>query len=377
MTRTEYLRILQEKLERFNMELQREIMEDYEQHFAEGLSLGKTEEEIIQELGSIEDMIQAIPEQDNLREMAQTFPEENVNQESEGRAYESAAYEGIYRQIAVQGMMADVILEKSTDGKVNVEYENNGSAAAQQRYRLYHYEQNGVLYVGIKDCGSQEKKKLMLFGKTILTYDGGFEVFTDMQLRIGIPEGVDTLEASVSSGDIEVKDINVGKLTVKSASGDAEIENIKTRELWVQTASGDMELSNVMSVTTNLQAASGDIDADNVMACKLSAGTGSGDVAIVGGVEECTIKTGSGEVELQAERGAKSITVSTGSGDVSIDIFGVNGVEIFANTGSGEYSLYGADGSRQQGSGGSFHMGSGDCKVNVRTGSGDAEVRCH
>ena len=46
MTKAEYLRLLQEKLESFNRELQSEIMEDYEQHFAEGLAEGKSEEEI-------------------------------------------------------------------------------------------------------------------------------------------------------------------------------------------------------------------------------------------------------------------------------------------------------------------------------------------
>ena len=57
MTKQEYLRKLQERLESFGQELQEEILEDYRQHFAEGANQGKSEEEIIEELGNIEEMI--------------------------------------------------------------------------------------------------------------------------------------------------------------------------------------------------------------------------------------------------------------------------------------------------------------------------------
>ena len=60
MTREEYLGKLQEQLEKFGNELQQEIMEDYNQHFAEGEAEGRTDEEIIQELGNIEDMIREL-----------------------------------------------------------------------------------------------------------------------------------------------------------------------------------------------------------------------------------------------------------------------------------------------------------------------------
>ena len=41
---------LQNKLECFNRELRQEIVEDYEQHFAEGIAAGKTEEFFSKEL---------------------------------------------------------------------------------------------------------------------------------------------------------------------------------------------------------------------------------------------------------------------------------------------------------------------------------------
>ena len=67
MTKQEYLQKLQEKLERFSQELQEEILEDYRQHFAEGENEGKSEYEIIEELGNIEEMIRELSE-DELQE---------------------------------------------------------------------------------------------------------------------------------------------------------------------------------------------------------------------------------------------------------------------------------------------------------------------
>ncbi len=62
MTKLEYMDILREKLARFGEELQEEILEDYRGHFAEGERQGKTQEQIIQELGSIDEMIQELGE---------------------------------------------------------------------------------------------------------------------------------------------------------------------------------------------------------------------------------------------------------------------------------------------------------------------------
>ena len=56
-------------------------MEDYEQHFAEGIAAGKTEEEIMAELGSIEDMIRELPEED--------IVQDNVEDQTQERAENS------------------------------------------------------------------------------------------------------------------------------------------------------------------------------------------------------------------------------------------------------------------------------------------------
>ena len=57
MKREEYMGALKSALTGFDEELVQEIVSDYEERFRVGLEKGKTEEAVIQELGSIKDLI--------------------------------------------------------------------------------------------------------------------------------------------------------------------------------------------------------------------------------------------------------------------------------------------------------------------------------
>lgn len=116
MTKSEYMKILQEKLQRYNVAVEREILEDYEQHFAEGLAQGRTEEEIIKELGNIEDMLQEFSEEDLKQEL------ETV----EMQASQSNSYERLYRKVVIDGLLANVEVCNSEDAQLRIDYENRG-----------------------------------------------------------------------------------------------------------------------------------------------------------------------------------------------------------------------------------------------------------
>lgn len=385
MTKSEYLSALQDKLESFNRELQQEIMEDYEQHFAEGLAAGKTEEEIVEELGNIEDMIQELPEED-IKQEVQVW--ENTDQKNN-------AYEGAYNAIVIGGLLADVFLEKSDDGHIHVDYRNEGDSYMQQRYRFYQYEENGTFHVGVKDCGGGEgRKKIMLFGKTLLSYDTVVHSGGKIELTVKIPVEMPVVEAEAVSGDVMVNKVKAGRLKLKTTSGDIKVSGVTNERLelqtrsgdvellnavgekiTLQTASGDIELSDLKAKTVFLQTASGDIDGDGIIGRELTAGTGSGDIELTADLEEYVIKTGSGGVVLQADKDARKVNILTGSGDVELDLTKAAEAEVHAKTGSGDCIICHANGAKRQFSG-NWTVGSGECKVTVQTGSGDAEIRC-
>lgn len=60
MTKNEYMEALKSALKDFDDDIQEEIINDYEEHFAIGNANGKTEEEIAIELGSIDELVEEL-----------------------------------------------------------------------------------------------------------------------------------------------------------------------------------------------------------------------------------------------------------------------------------------------------------------------------
>lgn len=409
MTKSEYMAALQKKLECFNRELQQEIVEDYEQHFAEGIAAGKTEEEIVAELGSIEDMIQELPEEDLRQEGTEDRRQEEGNDGNAGaeEGRQSNIYPGEHKAVVIDGAVGDVNIEQSDDGQIHVEYQNSGS----KEYRFYQCEEEGVFYAGIRrDKGTSAKDakravKIMLFGKTLnvdldnaldfgRSFAGVWSSGGDIKLNVKVPARMPRLEVNTTNGDINVMDVTPEQLNINSTSGDIEIRHVTVDRLKLNTTSGDITANRIYSsdmdvcVTSgdvdmedadvgmlHLQASSGDFSGSHIRGNSAAVGTGSGDVDLEGCFERYSVRTGSGDVELRAEAGAGEIRVVTGSGDVELDLTAVESTEVTVDTGSGEATVYSAGGVRHQVTRGISTVGSGDCKVYVSTGSGDAEIR--
>lgn len=439
MTKSEYMDVLREKLQHYNRALEAEILEDYEQHFAEGLAEGRSEEEIIAELGNIEDMLQE-------------FSQEDLKQELEiveNEASQSNSYEQIYRAVVIEGLVADVEVSASPDDQIRIEYDNNGNKSQKLRYHFYQYEKNGVFYAGVKerrdkashtefnswsDWGESVEESLQgLF--SALSNLRSWSASGDIRLRVQIPAGIPAVKFCNTSGDLQIKGLQTQKLETKCASGNLRIESVECRELYSKTQSGDQEISNVAmtleemtelefssgsgdikvrrvsAVKVRMNTASGDLSGNDVRANLLQVNTASGDLEledvdcargtlrtasgdmnvrhITGG--ELSAETASGEVELRADMGA--LEVKTASGDIDLEVD--SGVErIRMSSASGDLRL---DMEHVEGAAITAHTvngdmrirgqrmsecrnyntsyGNGACTVNLNTVSGDIEVR--
>ncbi|MGN0167031.1 MAG: DUF4097 family beta strand repeat-containing protein [Acetatifactor sp.] len=389
MTKAEYMKKLQEKLEQFNQGLQEEILEDYEQHFAEGLSMGKSEEEIIEELGNIEDMIQEFSEEDYKQEVIPAGAERETSSEQ--------AYSGAYREIVLDGMVADVVVRESADGKLYVHYDNEDEMT-KQLYRFYQYEENGIFYVGVKRREGMDMpgtKRMVLFGRTIFSFNNAGGHGGDISLELEVPKGFPFVQARTLSGDMDINGLHVGKLHLSTTSGDLQVDRVEAKELViqaasgdvscneleteefkVQTTSGDMELGEITAKSNVIRSGSGDIDVSGLKCETVNAGTGSGDVELRADAAEYTVKTGSGDVTAEVTEKAKAIRLGTGSGDVELYMSKVPGAEIHVSVGSGDIEIYGSGVSHCGGRESSYSYGDASCKVKVSTGSGDVSVNC-
>jgi len=401
MTRAEYMEKLQERLERFGKELQEEILEDYRQHFAEGEKQGKSDEEIIKELGNIEEMIE---------EMVQDLPEaEAVMPSWEEEPEKSYTYSEEFKEVVLKGGVADVIVEPSEDGKLKVDYKNNGRLGSQLKYEFHQYQENGVFHAEVrrrKDVEDIEENgekdgelvKLKLFGKTIISY-GNVASFSSEKgsivLTVKVPKGMPKLNASVSSGDISMTGIAPEELKASSASGNIKLAEVEAGKFNAQTASGDINITEGSFRTGGLVTASGDISLTDSNFQSGSMGTASGNINVRGGhigevkyttasgniklateAESYECNTASGNIKVKAAGTPAKASLNTASGNIQLGLENVTGVEVTVRTMSGNAKVAWKDETRITAKKGTFRYGDGACKVTIKSVSGNIGVQC-
>ena len=98
MKKEEYMGALQSALAGFDEELVQEIVNDYEERFRVGLEKGKTEEQVISELGSIKDLVNELGEmqqasKEGFQTAAQTAGQEEKAEGTEQAEENSRTYE--------------------------------------------------------------------------------------------------------------------------------------------------------------------------------------------------------------------------------------------------------------------------------------------
>jgi DUF4097 and DUF4098 domain-containing protein YvlB len=115
---------------------------------------------------------------------------------------------------------------------------------------------------------------------------------------------MDALNAKTSSGDVEVNSGNVKVLNANSASGDVSCSSI-TKEYYLKSISGDVEVTSFGDIRGSFESVSGDA-----------------------------------EVRLNNDGNGYKVSLSTVSGDIDISYRGVNerecskGIYTFGNQGS-------------------------------------------
>lgn len=400
MTKQEYMAKLQEKLERFGRELQEEILEDYRQHFAEGENEGKTQEEIIDELGNIEEMIRELSEEDLPGEFAQRamepgtvaerggqeLTEENTKEKSDAAgmgAEGSFSYSGNYRSVVLEGKVANIQVERSEDDRIHVDYEAKG-VSSQLNYEYYQYEEDGVFYAGVKrrrnfrdeDDGEEKMVKVTLFGRTIISYGtvGSFGGGQYITLTVRIPQGIPKLTAKTGSGNVQISGLEMESLEGSSGSGNVEIRELVADRVKGHTGSGNLVAEHVEFISASLEAGSGNIRAERIKGRELRCGAGSGNIKVDSAVAEYHLNTGSGNIKVKAVGAVEGVNMSAGSGSVKLELEGTEGMEATVRTGSGSAHIAWGEEEPVKVKNGTYTYGNNACKVKATTGSGSIKI---
>lgn len=313
MTRAEYMKQLEESLQGYSREFAEEILDSYREHFETGLRDGRTEEEICEELGEIETLLQDIQEMMGDRDIRAHELEQYT-----AVAEHQEQYSGI-RKVELSLVAIDIKLSASADNQLHVYLEGGQDKGTYLEERMagdsyYAYErklerdQSRGLLAQLMNIGHSKENLCLvvevpeqLESLTIKTISG------DMQLG-GF--GSRELLLSSTSGDIEMETVRVDSLTVQTTSGDVEMEAVRADSLTVQTTSGDLTLKAVNAGQFKVRSTSGDLSLCEVEAESWESQTVSGDTE--GKLYATRIRCGSksGDIGLTLDRRGRKLVVA-------------------------------------------------------------------
>ncbi len=384
MTKQEYMDQLKEKLKIFDDELAKEIVDDYESHFHDGNANGRSEEEICEELGTIDEVVEELkqlyqPKQkqesgnknkssfsfnvgdiinDTLNK-AGNFADTIIKEIKSGDALNKAGNfadsiakgikDGINKtvyathpkddEVEVERMKentetckravidagcADVTVDYSENQEFHIEYFNHGNMKEQMLYHFYG-EQKGDTFHGriVKEEGKS----------------GFFQKMSspDIEINIKVPKGFEFIEIQTSSGEVRAEHLNIGEMRVVTASGDIIQEEIEITRCQLESASGEVKIKGMKAKILQFNTKSGDIILENCVSENGDFRSLSGEVQ---GKEihilNFEASTASGDNRFEKVI-ADTVHLSSKSGDVFLENSTVK--EVRANSVSGDAEI--------------------------------------
>ena len=422
MKREEYMGALKSALTGFDEELVQEIVNDYEERFRVGLEKGKTEEQVIQELGSIKDLVDELGEMQQGAESGRPFKatitiegdkvkmegdaQENSNSGQSGTYYQEKSFAETFDSAMKKfGKVLDSVMKEAgkviEDAAEQIEY--HFEEAKKNHY--YTYNGDGTYTYDGSEKDMEGEPNVEQSGKGA---EGCRRVVVDADLAdIKIRNTKDAEPRAVchyyshktamlypfyakQEGDTFYVGVRRNQDTEKksgffqfSMSPSIEIELFLPEGIVLIEAgssSGDMELNEVSVEELVLHTKSGDVSANYLVCDRISMDTMSGDINLVKTISKNTaIATKSGDCivdRLEGVDGVGGLVVRTASGDAEVKSIQAATVEI--GTASGDIS---AD--SIQGVNAKFNTASGDIDINdchgefleANTASGDIGVK--
>ncbi|WP_167957792.1 DUF4097 family beta strand repeat-containing protein [Anaerosporobacter faecicola] len=362
-----------------------EVISDYEEHFRMGMKNGKIEEEICEELGSIEEIVAEIrgmegnnKPNEKKEEKYSLVAEELQNEQKQQEAGNTSMGNAPFTKVQVEGVCADVQVFHGPEFQVN--YMNNGSEKDKLAYQFYHYQEGDTMYVGVKEN----------FTKML------FRIFhtTNIRLDIQMPDFVEDLKVKLVSGDCRLEGVQLQKLAVNTASGDITMNQVSAIDGEIHSSSGDLRVDSSRISHLYAKSSSGDVTAMYVTGNVLRCNSSSGDLGIDGGtIDRIEAHTSSGDVKCSAL--AKDYFMKSVSGDVVIHMMGdgqatfesvsgdveillnnqKNGFILNANTVSGDVNLNYGGMYQSDCKSGHYTFGNQGATINAKTVSGDIDLK--
>lgn len=417
MSKQKYMHDLWDALCEFGPEIRDEIINDYEDHFADGLEKGKSEEQIVEELGSIEELVGELRDlqgdfsnkdksnknekadfkkkTDSFNEFTKNFASAigsmaaSISSEAE-KIFNSATGETANFAESVVNV-SEKVVNKSyefandikdsfnsyrTEADANVSPLENISKKDVKNLILELHHGNAILrrseddafHVQYKNFGSANQQ---------LAYHFDFSQQEDTAyVSVKKQPGASNFFKALSCPKIEVtidipSDFNDVKL--HSNAGNLTCENINVHNIDATTMAGNIDFNTVTANDIVANSMAGNVSFNEEKAESINCKTNAGNAKVTGNVKIVKAVSNAGNVKL-CVRGVNEIVTTTTAGNVSVCLPDSTGFIADTQTPAGNIKLE-FKGSVVKGNRiGNYSMGDGSVSIKARSGAGNIKI---
>lgn len=335
MRSEEYLCAVKEALEGYDDEVVRELLASLNEHFEQGLLQGRSEEELCDELGPVEDLVKELDDAVPVKNAQETKEQSEAHgawSGTEHKAQEPAQTALVRREnqdchpvskIHAELGFADVKLFHTSEALPFIRLQK-GSDEPEQ-FRLEECFKGDTYEVKlVKKEGESSAQKRSVLEKILEGLSGGVISITigiHLALELYIPVGIKEVYVKQSSGDIAGSGLNVPQLRLVTTSGDIALSQVRADKLEATSTSGDVDLQDLFGSTVSAASMSGDMSLEDVKAADLGVNSTSGDLDLRECIAdaELLVNTTSGDIEMENAMGRR-LKLNTVSGDATLEI---------------------------------------------------------
>ncbi len=231
---------------------------------------------------------------------------------------ETFSVDDAFTNIEVASNVADVVFERSEDGKCRV-------VCVEREQRKFEVKvENGTLKV------RQEESKNWFANFTFFS-------FKSTSVTVYLPAGsYDSLKVETDTGDITVpKDFSFGSAGIQSDTGDVTLECPVSGLLKVKTSTGDIKISGITAGELDLKASTGRITVDSV-ACagRFAVSVSTGKTSLTSVTCKDLVSNGStGTLTLTDVIASGRFDIERDTGDVKFDRCDAAEIKVETDTG--------------------------------------------
>ena len=261
----DYLKRLEAELIYNNIKNKDEILEKYEKRYDFGIEAGLTEERVEEMLGTPEEIISEINndenECDDIVDLTDKY-EIDITTLSDNIEFVESIDDKVHVELV--GVDENHYVIKKTDSKLDIKYKKT-------KFFSLNRKKNATIKIEIP--------KNQIFGNIVLATTSG-DISLD-SIRC------DLFRVSVVSSDIKLNDIDCKRFHCHTVSGDIFIDTLTTKDIKIDTVSGDIKFEFAVAEKAVIDSVSGDVIITDGKIGAINSTSVSGDI-IINGEEKCT-----------------------------------------------------------------------------------------